>query len=229
MEVAPAEIPIGWPIPNAQTYVLDRFGQPVPIGVKGELFIGGHGLARGYLSHPELTADRFLPHPFAADAGARIYRTGVWFRYLPDGNLEFLGRLDDQVKIRGFRIELAEIEKVLTRIVSRRSQAVVLAREDRPGDKRLVGLYVRLPADRVRWIVADQGTSFSKMAAWVHDLSALVILDELPLTVSGKVDWLALPAPAAGSIEQKPLLDAPASPVEQLLAEIWSQVLAVRQ
>jgi len=184
--------PIGRAIANTQVYVLDMNLKPVPIGVVGEVHIGGVGLARGYLNRPELTAERFIPHPFSHEPGARLYRTGDLARYLPDGNIEFVGRIDHQVKIRAYRIELGEIEAVLSEHPNVR-ETVVLAREDIPGDKRLVA-YLAVKEERP---TTSQLRQYLKEKLPEHMIpSAFVLLDALPLTPNGKVDRQALPATA---------------------------------
>ena len=215
--------PIGRPIPNAQIYILDDALRPLPIGVAGELHIGGVGLARGYLNRPELTAEKFIPDPFSAEPGARMYKTGDLARYLPDGNIEFLGRGDHQVKIRGFRIELGEIEAALGQHPAVR-EAVVLAREDAPGEKRLVA-----------YVVADSPppmscAAFSKTSCPSHMVPAVfVLLDALPLMSNGKIDRRALPAPDRTRPELDKAFVAPRTPTEELLAEIWAQLLDIER
>ncbi len=210
-------IPIGKPIANTQIYILDAQLQPVPIGIPGELYIGGDGLARGYLNRPDLTEERFIPHPFRADSPARLYKTGDIVRYLPDGNVEFVGRTDNQVKIRGYRIELGEIETVLRQHDDVRD-AVVLVREDRPGDRRLVAYLTARAALRIEQI---QDYLSQRLAAYMVP-SALVIVDEIPLTPNGKVDRRALPQPAD---DTRGNFVAPNTSVERMLADIWGEVL----
>ena len=204
---------IGCPLANTQVYVLDRHLEPVPIGVPGELYIGGAGVARGYLHRLDTTAERFLPDPFREEPGGRLYKTGDLVRYLPEGHLEFLGRLDHQVKVRGFRIELGEIEACLGRHPGVR-EAVVLAREDSPGEKRLVA-----------YVVAQEepAPSGSELRGFVRERlpeymvpSAFVGLPALPLTPNGKVDRKALPAPEGRGVEEGYV--APCTPTEELLA-----------
>jgi len=220
-------IPIGQPIANVQIYLLDRNLQPVPIGIPGELYIGGEGLARGYLHRPELTADRFIPHPFSTEPNARLYKTGDLARYRSDGSLEFLGRLDQQVKLRGYRIELGEIEALLSQHPSVR-ECLVLVREAGMDDKRLVA-YI-LPAD------AEARASSSALRSYLQATlpeymvpTAFVEVEVWPLTPNGKIDRRALPTPqrtqAAGSSSSL----APRTPLEEVLLGIWAQVLGVEQ
>ena len=214
---------IGRPVSNTQIYILDGHGEPVPIGVTGELYIGGAGVARGYLNRPELTAERFLPDPFAGKPGARMYRTGDLGRWLSDGNIEFLGRNDHQVKIRGFRIELGEIEARIEEHAGVR-QAVVLAREDQPGGKRLVAYYAggeELGAEALRAHLAALLPEYMVPSAYVR-------LEALPLTPNGKLDREALPAPE-GDAYARGGYEAPVGETEALLAQIWSELLGVER
>lgn len=215
-------ISIGRPIANTQIYILDKFHEPVPVGIAGDLFIGGDGVARGYLSRPELTAEKFIPDCFSRQPGARLYRTGDLARYLPDGRIEFLGRLDHQVKLHGHRIELGEIEAVLDRHAGIR-QAVVVAREDVPGDKRLVAYLVvaaEVNVTELRRYLKDQLPEYQIPAVFVT-------LPELPLTANGKVDRRALPAPEQNRPDLEREYIAPRTVVEQQLSAIWSDVLRV--
>ena len=216
-------VSISGPIANTQLYVLDACLQPVPIGVPGELFIGGVGLARGYRKRPELTAERFLADPFEADG--RLYRTGDRVRYRADGSLEFLGRLDHQVKLRGYRIELGEIEAVLGQHPEVRATAA-LVREDEPGDKRLVGYIVP----------AQESVSASALRRYLQERvpdymvpAHFVMLDALPVTPNGKVDRRALPAPEGRRPELDAAYQAPRGPLEETLARIWTEVLRTDQ
>jgi amino acid adenylation domain-containing protein len=216
-------IPIGRPIDNIAAYVLDNAFEPAPVGVCGELYIGGAGLSRGYLDHPELTAERFLPSPFSKEPGARMFRTGDIARYEADGNLEFLGRADHQVKIRGFRVELGEVEARLREHRTVR-ESVVMAHEDAPGERRLVAYIVPSVGAKV---------DHKELRAFVQDKlpeymipSVLVELAEFPLTPSGKVNRRLLPAPEYAA-QLKPSYVAPRTEVETLLADIWAEVLRV--
>ena len=218
--------PIGVAAANARLYVLDANMQPVPPGVPGELYIGGLALGRGYLNRPGLTAERFLPDPHASWPGARVYRTGDLARFDANGAVEFLGRIDHQVKIRGFRVELGEIEALLARH-QHVQEAVVVAREDRPGDKRLVAYVVprsgAAPAARdLRAVLAAELPEYMVP-------SAFVLLERLPITPSGKADRRALPAPDSARPDLEVAFAAPAGPVEEQVAAIWSGLLRVEQ
>jgi amino acid adenylation domain-containing protein len=216
-------IPIGKPIWNTQIYILDRQGEPVPVGVVGELYVGGAGVARGYLNRPELTAERFVRDRFSQKAGARMYKTGDLGRWLADGNIEFLGRNDDQVKIRGFRIELGEIEARLAEQAGVR-EAAVLAREDSAGEKRLVAYYtgeagVTVSVEQLREQLSARLPGYMVPAAYVR-------LEPFPLTVNGKLNRRALPAPEADDYSRQEY-EAPQGEIETLLAEIFTDLLTV--
>ncbi|MBD1825981.1 non-ribosomal peptide synthetase [Microcoleus vaginatus GB1-A2] len=222
-------IPIGRPLPNTQLYILDANLQPVPVGVLGQLYIGGAGLSRGYLNLPELTAQKFIPNPFCEEIGARLYKTGDIARYLQDGTIEFLGRSDNQVKIRGFRIELGEIEAVLSQHPAVR-ESVVLLGEDNSGENRLVAYIVSSSE-----FSTEQPSLISKLRGFLKEKlpqymipSAFVLLEALPLTSNGKIDRRSLRAPDVERSELNAAF-APRTGEEQLLAEIWSQVLGVKQ
>nr|WP_279636042.1 non-ribosomal peptide synthase/polyketide synthase [Corallococcus terminator] len=222
---AKTEPRIGRPLEGTQAYVLDAKGQPVPVGVPGELYLGGEGLARGYLGQPGLTAERFVPDGFSEKAGARLYRTGDKVRWGRDGSLEYLGRMDFQVKVRGFRIELGEVEAALGAQPSLRD-VVVVVREDAPGDKRLVA-YVVAQAGHT----ADAASLRSALKGRLPEYmvpSAFVALESLPLNANGKVDRKALPKPEAGA-ERTKVYVAPRTETEEVLASLWAQVLGVKQ
>jgi aspartate racemase len=219
-------IPIGKPIANTTIYLLDRALQPVPVGVPGELFIGGDGLALGYLNRPELTAEKFIPDPFSKEPGARLYKTGDFAQYLPDGNIEFLGRIDLQVKIRGFRIELGEIEAVLGQHPAVR-EAAVIARGDQPRNASLVA-YVVLKEKSS--ITSDKLRKLLKEKLPDHMVpSAFVVLDSLPLTPTGKVDRRALPIPDHFMPGLAKTFVAPRNGLESQLTEIWKKVLGLER
>ncbi|MGH8079833.1 MAG: amino acid adenylation domain-containing protein, partial [Lysobacter sp.] len=215
--------PIGRPIANAKIYLLDRHGEPVPTGVAGEIHIGGAGVARGYLNRAELSRERFLDDPFAADPGARMYKTGDVARWRRDGILEFQGRNDAQVKLRGFRIELGEIETQLTRLLGVQ-EAVVLLREDNPGDQRLVAYLVGPSVPEAQHL----RTALSKSLPEYMVPSAFMALESWPLTPNGKLDRKALPSPDGDAYQQREY-EAPQGPVETALAEIWTELLRIER
>ncbi|MBI1390808.1 MAG: amino acid adenylation domain-containing protein [bacterium] len=214
-------VPIGRPIQNVRLYVLDPWLNPCPVGVPGELFIGGVCVARGYHRRPALTGEMFLPDPYAPSPGARMYRTGDSVRWLPSGEIEFFGRLDSQIKIRGFRVELGEIEAALSSLPEVR-EAIVLLREDAPGVKKIVGY---LLADK-RGEMAILNSLKRKLPEYMVP-SALLYLDEWPLSPNGKIDRSALPAPVFQSESAR--YTPPGTPVEKALADIWVDVLGVER
>ncbi|MBN3873213.1 non-ribosomal peptide synthetase [Nostoc sp. JL33] len=219
--------PIGRPIANTQIYILDKHLQPLPIGVSGELYIGGEGLAQGYINRPELTTEKFIPNLFSDKKGARLYKTGDLARYRTDGNIEFLGRIDNQVKIRGFRIELSEIETVLSQHKSVQ-KAVVIVKENVSGDKYLVAYIV--PNIQTQNFPSVLRIFLKEKLPEYMVPKAFVVLDSLPLTTSGKVDRLALTeldSPASRFIDKAFI--APRTPTESTLAKIWAEVLNVER
>ena len=214
--------PIGRPLANQAMYVLDAHLQPVPAGVTGELFIGGDGVARGYFKRAELTDEKFIADPFARRTNARLYRTGDLAKFLPDGNVVYLGRTDFQVKIRGFRIELGEIESAIGQHPAVR-QVVVSAREDKPGDKRLVAYVVVQPGQHLS---ATDARVFVKQRLPEYMVpSAVVELESLPLTPNGKIDRKRLPAPDYGLLDSSKKGSKPRTAIEEIVAGIWAEVL----
>jgi len=220
-------VPIGRPIANVQIYLLDKNLQPVPVGVAGELHIGGVGLARGYLNRPELTAERFIPDPFSVGKNGRLYKTGDLARYRADGSIEYLGRIDDQVKLRGFRIELGEIEAVLHEHPLVR-EARVVVREDIPGDRRLVGYIV---CNQLTNSVGQQLREYLSQRLPHYMVPMIIALDSLPLTANGKLDRRKLPAPeiVKRDLEAQETGNEGRNSIEQVLAEVWGEVLGIEQ
>ncbi|MEA2694434.1 MAG: hypothetical protein QOJ16_3821, partial [Acidobacteriota bacterium] len=216
-------LPIGRPIPGTRARVLDRHLETVPPGAVGELWLGGAGVARGYHGRPDLTAERFLPDPWSPEPGARLYRTGDIVRYLPGGRLAYLGRADQQVKVRGFRIEPGEVEAVLTAHPAV-DQAVVMAREDRPGDRRLVA-YVVAREEAPGLTTALFALAAERLPAYLVP-SSFVVLPALPLTPNGKLDRRALPAP---EWESEGAYVPPETPFEEVLAAIWAELLGLER
>jgi len=217
-------VPIGRPIANANIYLLDKKLRPVAAGVSGEIYIGGDGLARGYLAQPEVTAERFIPNPFSESSGERIYRTGDMARYRDDGEIEYLGRVDHQVKIRGFRVELGEIEAVL-RQHPKVNEVVVMVREEVVGDRRIVAYVVSPEAE---------GVSLNDIRRFMREKlpeymmpSSLVALRSLPLTPNGKVDREALPAPGLGRAGMEEAYVAPRTVLEEAVARIWAETIGI--
>ncbi|MHB0772406.1 amino acid adenylation domain-containing protein [Bradyrhizobium sp. 5.13L] len=221
--------PIGRPLPNVRIYLLDRFGRPVPLGAVGEIWIGGVGVARGYLNRPDLTAERFVRDPFHGDEDTRMYRTGDLGRYLPDGNIAFLGRNDHQVKIRGFRIELGEIEFRLNEHADV-ADSVVLVHRDRSGDTRLIAYVAARRGDGAGLDAGEfAGAMRNHLRACLPDYmvpTAFVRLDALPLTPNGKVDRKALPAPEDDAFARR-RFESPRGDVEQVVANVWAELLGV--
>ena len=214
-------VPIGRPIDNTRIYLIDASLQPMPIGVPGEVHIGGAGVCRGYRNRPELTAERFVPDPFSDLPGARVYRTGDLARWLADGTIDFLGRVDHQVKIRGYRVELGEIESALRQHPGLRD-AVVVAREDKPGQRRLVGYTV--PVAEAPG-VTDLRSHLRKLLPDYMIPTVFVPLEALPRTPNGKLDRNALPSPGAPELEAA--LVEPRTETEARVASLWRELLRV--
>ena len=224
-EIESGEVAIGRPIANTQIYVLDRELEPVAVGVSGELYIGGDGLARAYLNRAGLTAERFIPNPYSGTEGARLYRTGDVARYLADGRIEYVGRADEQVKVRGYRIELGEVEAVLERQAGVAECAVVVRGEE--GEKRLVAYVV--PEAEANLSVTELRARLGEQLPGYMVPGVFVMLEALPLTKNGKVDRRALPAPEESGLAQSEEYVAPRTATEEILAGIWQSVLRVEQ
>ncbi len=224
--LTPGAIPIGRPIANVQLYVLDSLLQPVPTGVPGELYIGGAQLARGYLGQPALTAERFIPHPFSREPGARLYKTGDLVHSFPDGNLVYLGRIDTQIKLRGFRIEIGEIETTLRQHKQIRDAVVVVQRQE-VGEERLVAYVV--PEEHFE-VTSSELRLFLKQSLPEYMLPAIFVpLEHLPLTSNGKVDLQRLPAPDQRRAKQAVTFVPPRSALEHQIVDIWKEVLQIDQ
>jgi acyl-CoA synthetase (AMP-forming)/AMP-acid ligase II/acyl carrier protein len=219
-------IPYGKPIQNASYYILNSCLEPCPVGVPGDLYIGGECLCSGYANEPELTASKFLPDPFGGQPGSRIYRTGDLARFFRDGNIEFLGRIDHQVKIRGFRIELGEVESSLAQHPGVR-ESVVMAWGEKRGEKTLVAYVVP---------TAEGGPTVTDLRTFLRDKlpeymvpSFFLMLDQIPLTANGKVDRRALPAPDNARPGLEESFVGPRTPIEKALVEIWTDVLGINR
>src|SRR5688572_23572532 len=217
---------IGKIIPNSTLYLLDKHLQPVPIGLPGEMYLGGEGLARGYLYRPELTVEKFINHPFIKNPGARLYKTGDLAKFRPDGNIEFVGRIDNQVKIRGYRIELGEIESILAKHPAVLEQ-VVVAREDNPGEKRIVAYLVLKPGKQVE--VAQLREFLKKDLPEYMLPSVFMFMDAMPQTPNNKIDRKALPRPEGSKIATSNAYEEPHTPIEEVLANIWCTILGIEK
>jgi acyl-CoA synthetase (AMP-forming)/AMP-acid ligase II/acyl carrier protein len=216
-------IPIGRPLANVKMYILDSHLRAVPIGVSGELHIGGVAIARGYHNRPEMTADKFIPNPYG-EGGERLYKTGDLARYREDGEIEFLGRIDNQVKVRGFRIELGEIEAVLSEH-EKVKDVVVVVREEAGGDKRLVGYVVgegEVGGGELRRYLSERLPEYMVP-------NVIVVLEQTPLLPNGKVNRAALPAPEWGKSTEQVEYVGPRTPVEETVVKIWKAVLNVER
>jgi acyl-coenzyme A synthetase/AMP-(fatty) acid ligase/acyl carrier protein len=218
-------VPIGYPVANTQMYILDPQLQPVPIGVSGELHIGGVQVARGYRNRPELTAEKFVPDPFSAEPGARLYKTGDLARYLTNGAIEYIGRTDFQVKIRGLRIELGEIESLVAEYGGV-SQSLVILREDQPGDKRLIAYLVGKPGQTVQ--ITELRNHLKKKLPDYMVPHHFILLDAIPLSPNGKADRRALPTPTEERVSEIPYI-APTNSTQRTLAQIWQDLLRVEK
>jgi amino acid adenylation domain-containing protein/non-ribosomal peptide synthase protein (TIGR01720 family) len=244
-----ATVPIGRPISNTTLYVLDKRRQPVPVGVSGELYIGGDGLATGYFKRPELTSERFITNPFIQEYGGkfaqhfkdhRLYKTGDLVRFRPDGSIEFIGRIDNQVKLRGLRIELGEIESVIGQYPSVQNNIVIL-REDSPGDKRLVAYLVPVPNNKIPPVDGNEADQAEQVQIDISDLrrfmkekladfmipAAFVILEKMPINANGKIERKALPVPDQSRPDLGHGYAAPSNPVEKYLVSRWEDVLGI--
>nr|BFE74344.1 hypothetical protein GCM10020092_076450 [Actinoplanes digitatis] len=228
MELGPEDVaapPIGMPKPNYRAYVLDRHLHPVPVGVAGELHLGGPGVARGYLNRPELTAEKFIKDPFVDEPGARMYRTGDLVRRRPDGNLVFLGRIDGQIKIRGLRVELGEIETAMA-THDAVLQAAVVVRDDPAGDKQLVG-YARVAPGGPALSIPDLRQHLSQMLPAYMIPTHILLLDAFPLNASGKIDRAALPDPDV--TEADTAFVAPRTLIETAVTDMYANLLKVER
>ncbi|MEH1820700.1 MAG: amino acid adenylation domain-containing protein [Nostoc sp.] len=225
LEVASGSV-IGRPIPDLQIYLLDKYQQPVPIGIPGEMYIGGAGVVRGYLNRPELTPEKFIPNPFSNKANARLYKSGDLGRYLPNGDIEYLGRIDHQVKVRGFRIELGEIEAIISQYPAVRETVVVISEQS--VDSQRIVAYIVPQKEQTLTIPELRSFLEAKLPSYMIP-AAFVTLEALPLTPNGKIDRKALPIPDTERPELDNTFVAPGTPNEKILAEIWAKVLSIKQ